>query len=149
MASKPEGALWLGGKAFQVLRGSWCRNHFFHSDAHLAPGVPHRMTKACMDVADAGPVFENPLKADWRCIEVCHPVLGIFGASERYYGEFVATGANRVNVSELFGQIDPMKIREPELFDRRLRFFTRAVGRVGQAGEQQCVFGAETGGLRI
>ena len=89
-----------------------------------------------MDVADAGSVLENPGKTDWRCIEVCHPVLGILGPSERYYSEFVATGTNRVNVSELFGQIDPMKIREPELFDRRLRFFTRAVGGVGELSKQ-------------
>src|SRR6266496_1225225 len=132
MASKPEGALGFRGKAFQVLCGGRAGNHLLCSGADFAPGVPHSMTETCMDVSDTGSILENPAKADWRCIKICHPVLGILGASKCYDGEFVATGANRVNVSELFGQIDPMKIREPKLFNGGLRFFPRAVGCVGQ-----------------
>ena len=88
--------------------------------------------------------LEDPLKTDWCCIEICHPVLGVLGASECYYGEFVATGAEwHETVSELFGQIDPTESENPSCFIRRLRFFARAVGCVCQPREQQCVFGVE------
>lgn len=107
------------------------------------------MTKAGVNGANTRSLIENPLKTNRRGLKVCHPILDILGAAEGNYGKFIATGPDGVDIQELLGQIDPVKLCETELSDDSLRLLWRAVGGVRNLREQQSVLRAETRGRRI
>ena len=108
------------------------------------------MAEARMNRTDVWAVLENPLEADRGGMKVRHPILGILGPSEGDHREFIASGADGIHIPELLGQIDPIKVGKVELLsDNGFCVDPSPVGGIRKLGEQDSVFCAEAGGLRI